>query len=147
MSRVSTQLKDLKVGDRIWTEVKVDRDDVADLNSQSNTAKAIKNGIPVKRICVVLVPGHTSVEVTYFATFNRSDTLPKRLSKDLWYPFKPATKEGKLDPLPGLHDKEDENKAQWVSLRTRHKVTKNPVDKMEPDVPVKSVNLIKEKMR
>ena len=102
----------------------------------------IKQGKPVRRICVVLVPGETSVEVTYVATFDQSHTLPHTLDKEMWYPFKPATKEGDLEPLPELSNK----KAQWASLRTKHTVTQNPVSSLgvtclEPDQPGTDENI------
>ncbi|KAF8550756.1 hypothetical protein OG21DRAFT_371746 [Imleria badia] len=143
MSNVSTHLKDLKVGDLIYTEIKIDIKDLADPNSKTKTTKAIKAGKEVKRICIVLVPGHDSVEVSYSATFHDSHTLPAHLDKHMWYPFKPATKEGDLEPLPERRDE----RACWASLRALHKITKNPVDKLDEEISAASAHLIKEKMK
>ena len=83
----------------------------------------IKKGQAVRRICLVLEPGETSVQVTYVATFSENTTLPSTLDKTMWYPLAPATQEGSFAPLPAL----DNGKAQWASLRTRHTITVNPV--------------------
>jgi len=144
MSKVSTQLKDLKVGDLIYADIVVNTADVADLKSKSTTTTKIKQGKPVRRICLVLVPGQISVQVTYVATFDQSNALPSTLDKKMWYPFKPATKEGDLEPLPELSN----GKAQWASIRTKHTITTNPVDKLsDRTVPVASADLIKGKMK
>ena len=79
----------------------------------------------------MLVPGQTSVQVTYVATFDQSTTLPSALDKTVWYPFKPATKEGDLEPLPELSNE----KAQWASLRTKQTITKNPVSSFDSTYP------------
>ena len=78
---------------------------------------------PVRRICIVLVPGKTSVEVTYTATFHESPTLPSMLDKSMWYPFKPVAKEGSLEPLPAMSN----GVAQWASLRSKQTITKSTV--------------------
>ncbi|KAI9571765.1 hypothetical protein HD554DRAFT_1819731 [Boletus coccyginus] len=144
MSKASVQLKDLKVGDLIYADIVLNTADIADSNSKSSTTAKIKQGKPVRRICLVLVPGQTSVQVTYVATFGQSTTLSTELDKAMWYPFKPATKEGNLEPLPALSN----GKAQWASLRTKHTITKNPADVISGlTVPVASAELIKGKMK
>jgi hypothetical protein len=79
----------------------------------------------------VLVPGQISVQVTYVATFDQSNALPSTLDKKMWYPFKPATKEGDLEPLPELSN----GKAQWASIRTKHTITTNPVSSFDVTYP------------
>ncbi|GBE85424.1 hypothetical protein BKA93DRAFT_828887 [Sparassis latifolia] len=138
MSKTSVPLKDLVVGDIIYANIIIDKADMADPNSKSGTAKNIKAGKPVRRLCVVLVAGSSSVVVTYLATFNQSKTLPASFTdKSYWYPVSPATKEGTLDPLPSLN-----GTAQWVSLRKKQTVTEDPVEKVTEKFSAASVKLI-----
>jgi len=143
MSKTPTQLKDLAVGDLISTDIVVNITDVADPKSKTGTTAKIKKGQAVRRICLVLEPGETGVQVTYVATFGESTTLPATLDKTMWYPFAPATQEGSFAPLLAL----DNGKAQWASLRTRHTITVNPVDKLSEQVPSGSAAAILGEMR
>ncbi|KAG9316104.1 hypothetical protein JVU11DRAFT_3778 [Chiua virens] len=142
MSKTSTHLKDLQVGDLIWANVVLDIADLVDLKSTSSTAKKTKEGKPTRRICLVLEAGATSVRVTYVATFNESNTLPTALDKTMWYPFRPATKEGDLEPLPPMR----EGIAQWASLRSTHTITNDPVYVLPETVSVETAGLIRGKI-
>ncbi|KAG6380542.1 hypothetical protein JVT61DRAFT_4901 [Boletus reticuloceps] len=140
MSKISTKLEHLKVGDLIFADIIINPTDIADRSSKSATTSKAKQGKPVRRICLVLEPGKTSVQVTYVPTFKESTTLPSTLDKAMWYPFMPATKEGSLEPLPAMSN----GKAQWASLRSKQTIAKDPIS---DSVPVTTVNLIKAKMK
>jgi len=127
MSKTSVALKDLHIGDIIYTNVTINVADQADPNSKSTTAKKIQQGTPIQRLCIVLVPGTQSVQVTYLATLGSSTSLPATLDRTMWYPFEPATKEGSYTPLPPLSSA----KAQWACLRIKQKITANPIDRVD----------------
>ncbi|KAI0299209.1 hypothetical protein BC826DRAFT_63381 [Russula brevipes] len=124
MSKTSTPLKNLVVGDIIYADVHINKSDMADPNSKSTTAKKINKGQAITRLAVVLVAGSSSVQVTYLATFAKSTQLPTTIAdKTMWYPISPATKESTHDPLPALQN----NTAQWASLRQKQTITTDPV--------------------
>jgi len=125
----SVPLASLSVGDIIYANVVINQADMADPNSKSTTAKKIKKGQPVERICIVLAVHGGSVDVTYTATFAKSTQLPTSFTdKSYWYPINPATKEGTLDPIPSAINPQT---AQWASLRQTQKVTANPAKRID----------------
>ncbi|PBK94528.1 hypothetical protein ARMGADRAFT_1011961 [Armillaria gallica] len=143
-STTPTALRDLAVGDVIWTPVIVDQRDFGSPTSKSTMAKRIKKGLPVLRLCIVLATGETSVQVTYMATFGDSDTLPSHLDKTMFYPFEPVLPSGgPYKPLPVLQDA----RHSWASLRARYTITGNPVSKIELRVPASSAALILASMK
>ncbi|PBK77699.1 hypothetical protein ARMSODRAFT_4233 [Armillaria solidipes] len=145
MSKTPTALKDLAVGDIIWTPVIVDLQDFGSPASQSTMAKMIRKGVPVPRLCIVLATGETSVQVTYLATFGDSVTLPSHLDKNMFYPFSPSnTSGGPYEPLPML---DDGSRSPWASLRAKYTITENPVSKTELKVPTSSAALILASMK
>jgi hypothetical protein len=89
--------------------------------TDTETHNSIRKGNPIDRICIVLEVSDSFVTVTYTATFRGSTTLPFK-DKSLWYPVAPAEKEGNLEPLPAVNEK-----AQWVSLRRKQRVTSSTV--------------------
>jgi hypothetical protein len=56
---------------------------------------SVLKGILVNRMCIVLIAGEDEVHV---ARFDSSETLPSRLTKELWYPFLPAGKDSNPNP-------------------------------------------------
>ncbi|KAF8886083.1 hypothetical protein CPB84DRAFT_1827144 [Gymnopilus junonius] len=138
MTTTSTALKDLAVGNIIYADVTIDKADMADPSSTSTTAKKIKKGDKVTRLCIILEKGTSSVTVTYLATFAGATSLPTSFTdKSLWYPIKPATKESTYQPLP-----ETNGKAQWACLRKKQTITTDPVKKVADTMTEASAKLI-----
>ncbi|KAI6110987.1 hypothetical protein EDD16DRAFT_1099725 [Pisolithus croceorrhizus] len=132
----------LRPGDIIFAEIVIDPRDTADPGS--TTARTIAEGEPIRHPCVVLSTGTDGVEVTYMATFKERSSLPRALDKSMWYPISPAPYEGFFyPPLPPRWN----GKAQWVSLRARHPITKRRVRKFDETFPVASLNVITLHMR
>ncbi|KAI5983081.1 hypothetical protein F5J12DRAFT_150524 [Pisolithus orientalis] len=142
---MSVELNTLAPGDIIWTKICIHLGDLAYKHAQSETSKKIKDREPIDRICVVLETNETSVQVTYFSTFHEANDLPPTLDKDLWYPVQPAIQEGRYEPLPGWNVYEE--RAQWASLRQKHKVTQQKVYKFKETLPADSVNAILRQMK
>ncbi|KAI6126526.1 hypothetical protein F5141DRAFT_1200383 [Pisolithus sp. B1] len=129
--------KSLKPGDLFWADLVLDPADIAYPGSCS--AKRINNREASKRICIVLQIQDKSIEATYLATFDENTTLPTDLDKEMWYPFKPAAPHGQYSSLAPQRN----GKAQWASLRSVHKVSKEQVDKLGvPGLPPTTVNAI-----
>jgi len=141
----SVSLASLSVGNIIYADVVINTADTADPNSKSTTAKKIKKGKPVTRICIVLAVNTGSVDVTYTATFIGSTKLPTSFTDNsYWYPIKPATKEGNLEPLPSAINPQT---PQWVSLRQTQRLTQDPVNLIAGNYDVASVALIRAQMK
>ncbi|KZT03133.1 uncharacterized protein LAESUDRAFT_762126 [Laetiporus sulphureus 93-53] len=123
-TKVTTALKDLRVGDMIWVKATVNKADLANPAATSATTKAVLQGKHVKRLCVVLIEGTTSVVVTYLTTFGDSAALPTRFTdKSYWYP------------------------AQWVSLRQKQTIFDDPVPKVASRFTSSSIRLILNAMK
>ena len=147
----SDALSTLAVGNIISASIIIDKADMVDPASKSGTARKwvsnlqggileafcfyqvdwptlcrIKAGNSVERFCIVLAATATSVTVTYLVTFDKATALPTTLDNNYWYPIKPATKEGTLEPLPALN-----TRAQWASLRKKQYITGATVSWLE----------------
>ena len=77
-------------------------------------------------LCVVLAVGDTDVTVTYLATFKGHKKLPEGIDKTMFYPFLPAPKEDKYDPLPAMAVPVPP-KEGWASLRKKYTIPKASV--------------------